>query len=76
MSYTLHVEKRGNDTVFSIKNIGAYQLPYAEGFWDNNPIILNNQVIALQNVSDADGVSLVLDERKIIVFNGRGWIVL
>lgn len=71
MFYTLYgiyflnlVEKRGNETVFSIKNIGVYPLPYAEGFWDNNPILLNNQVIALQNVSDQDGVNLVLDERK------------
>lgn len=35
-----------------IKNYNKYMLPYAEGFWNNNPIVHNGKVYALQNVTD------------------------
>lgn len=58
-----------------MRNIGTYPLPQAEGFWDNTPIIAGNQVIALQNVSDVDNTSAVVDERSVLIFNGRQWAV-
>lgn len=35
-----------------VKSFNEYPLPYPEGFWNNNPIIHNGRVIALQNVTD------------------------
>lgn len=34
-----------------IKDINTYPLPFAEGFWNNTPIIQNKLVFVLQNVS-------------------------
>lgn len=44
-----------------LRNIDAFPLPYAEGFWDNNPIVYSGKVFALQNVTDTDEVSSLVD---------------
>ena len=35
-----------------VKNYNTNPLPTAEGFWNNNPIIHDRAVYALQNVTD------------------------
>ena len=46
-------------------------LPYAEGFWSNNPIVYNNKVYALQNITDEqDDLTAIADERRVLIFNG------
>lgn len=54
-----------------IKNFNEYPLPYAEGFWSNNPIIYNGKVYGLQNITDQqDELTAVADDRRVVVFNG------
>ena len=67
-TYILRIEPTGA----SIKDINAHPLPYAEGFWNNTPIIQNKLVFALQNVSQGQDECLD-DERKLLVFDGLGW---
>lgn len=78
--YTLHsntflnivnLEKK----IFSVKNYNTTPLPYAEAFWDNNPVIHQNEVITLQNITDQqDELTAIADERRVIIFNGESWI--
>jgi hypothetical protein len=35
-----------------VKNYNTTPLTYAEGFWNNNPIIYKSKVYALQNITD------------------------
>ena len=61
--------------IFSVKNYNTTPLPYAEAFWDNNPVIHQNEVIALQNITDQqDELTAIADERRVIIFNGESWI--
>lgn len=55
-----------------IKDINTYPLPFAEGFWNNTPIIQNKLVFVLQNVSQGQDQCLE-NYRKILVFDGIGW---
>lgn len=41
-----------NRSTVQIKNYNLAPLPYAEGFWNNNPVIHNGKVYALQNITD------------------------
>jgi len=34
-----------------IKDINVYQLPFAEGFWNNIPVLHKKHVFVLQNVA-------------------------
>jgi hypothetical protein len=36
----------------SIRDVNTYPLPFAEGFWNNIPIIQNKMIFLLQNVSE------------------------
>ena len=36
----------------AVKNYNTTPLPYAEAFWDNNPIIYREKIYALQNITD------------------------
>jgi hypothetical protein len=50
-------------------------LPFAEGFWNNNPIIHENLIFTLQNCTYGD--DLCTEKiRKILVFDGDGWKAL
>lgn len=68
------VNETQQDIEFTLKNIDSFPLPEAEGFWDNNPIIHNGKVYALQNITDADEVASLTEERRLLVFNGKKWI--
>ena len=58
-----------------IKNYNKCPLPYAEGFWNNNPIIFEGNVYALQNITDQqDELTAIADDRRLLVFNGERWI--
>lgn len=58
-----------------IKNYNDAPLPYAEGFWNNNPIIHKNKVYGIQNITDQqDELTAVADDRRVIIFNGDRWI--
>ncbi len=60
--------------VFSVRNYNTMPLPYAEAFWDNNPILHQGAVYALQNITDQhDELTAIADERRVIVFNGQNW---
>lgn len=67
--YTVEVDA-ARATV-QIRNFNSTPLPFAEGFWNNNPIIQNNKVYALQNITDEqDVLTAIADERRVLIFNG------
>jgi hypothetical protein len=51
-------------------------LPYGEGFWNNNPIIQNKVVFALQNLGTRDKEDCIENDRRILSFNGLEWKVI
>jgi hypothetical protein len=55
----------------TVKNYNANPLPYAEGFWNNNPIIHGRRVVGLQNITDQENeLTAIADERRVVIFNG------
>ena len=59
----------------TVKNYNTTPLTYAEGFWNNNPIIHQKKVYALQNITDQqDELTAIADERRVVVFNGERWL--
>jgi hypothetical protein len=40
----------------SVRNYNKPALPFAEGFWNNNPIIHNGKIYALQNITDQQDI--------------------
>jgi hypothetical protein len=67
-TYVIKIEPTGT----AIKDVNTYPLPFAEGFWNNIPIIQNKLVFALQNVSQGQD-ECIEDYKKILVFDGQGW---
>jgi hypothetical protein len=68
-TYILKVDSPDKCT---IKDINTYPLPFAEGFWNNTPIIQSKLVFALQNVSMGQE-ECIEDLRRILVFDGSYW---
>lgn len=59
----------------AVRNYNTTPLPYAEGFWNNNPILHRGRVVALQNITDQqDELTALADERRVIIFNGERWL--
>lgn len=53
-----------------------YNLPYGEGFWNNQAIIQKETVFCIQNIqSEEDGYGTQLDLRRVMSFNGKKWII-
>ena len=54
----------------------AKNLPYHEGFWNENPIIWNGELYCIQNICNELNSGIVyLDRKKILKFtNETGWI--
>ena len=72
-SFVLDVDA-SKSTVW-IKNFNQFALPEAEGFWNNNPIVNNGKIFALQNITDRhDELTALADDRKVVIFNGNGWL--
>lgn len=58
-------------SLVQIRNFNQCPLPYAEGFWNNSPVIHNGKVFGLQNITDQqDELTAVADDRRVVVFNG------
>ncbi|CAK67284.1 unnamed protein product (macronuclear) [Paramecium tetraurelia] len=55
------------------KVVQTKQLPQAEGFWNNVPIIHQGRVLALQNVVLDNQGNCAYDQRRIIIFDGTFW---
>ena len=59
----------------TIKHYNQFPLPHAEGFWNNNPLIHNGKIYALQNVTDRhDELTALADDRRVVIFNGDRWL--
>jgi histone acetyltransferase (RNA polymerase elongator complex component) len=60
------------------KGLNKFVLPYAEGFWNNVPIIYEGNLYCLQNIPNENNLNIVYnDRRKILKFNEReGWVCL
>jgi len=82
-SFVLHVEKepkRGEDNphTYSVRNYNKHPLPIAEGFWNNQAVVVDSKMYALQNVQNEKNVSIVyLDRRRILRYHpDSSWISL
>lgn len=56
-----------------IRCVNEKTLPYSEGFWNNQAIIYDRQVFALQNISHDKSEDCLEDKRRILMFNGLEW---
>ena len=64
-----------NRALVTVRNYNTTPLTYAEGFWNNNPVIYKNRVYALQNITDQhDELTAIADERRVVVFTGERWL--
>ena len=61
-----------------VRGLGTTFLPYAEGFWNNQPIIYKKRLFCLQNVPNEKNESVVyLDRRRALMFDeSHTWKVL
>jgi len=82
-SFVLHIDndyKKGeeNPHSYSIREFNTYPLPVAEGFWNNQVIVADSSLYALQNIQNEKDVSIVyLDRRRILRFNPQtAWTTL
>ena len=59
---------------YTVTEIGSKTLTHAEAFWNNNPIIMNKNIFALQNVQTSDQEDVCLDDRRrLLLFNSIEW---
>lgn len=61
-----------------IKAINERPLPFAEGFWNNNPVIFDSELYCLQNIPNKNNPNIVFnDRRRLLKFDQRGvWVSL
>jgi hypothetical protein len=61
-----------------IKGLNEYPLPIPEGFWNNQVVINNKKLYALQNVQNEKNNSVVyLDRRRVLEYDyNEGWKML
>ena len=66
--------KLGPQNEYLIKGLNEKEMLFAEGFWNNTPIIMNNEVYSLQNITTEKNVNVVyLDRRRVMKFNSKEW---
>jgi len=75
LSFVLQVGAENPDE-FRIKSINKKPLPIAEGFWNNQSIVLDNNLLVLQNVGCQMNNNCLENERKLLKFNGIEWKVM
>ena len=56
-----------------IKTNNEYKLPFAEGFWNNSPLIYQNKVFSIQNIPNENNDDCLENQRKIIIFDTK-WV--
>lgn len=58
-----------------VSHYNTTPLPYAEGFWNNSPLVHASRVLALQNVTDQENeLTALADERRVLIFSGERWL--
>ncbi|EGR32498.1 kelch motif family protein, putative [Ichthyophthirius multifiliis] len=55
---------------------GVQQLPIAEGFWNNNPVVCDGKVYAVQNVAAENSNNCIENERKVLTFFNGNWNII
>ena len=59
---------------YEIKHINQKNPPLAEGFWNQQAIIHQGRMFALQNV-DGEENECAEDKRSLLIFNGKTWSI-
>ena len=60
-----------------ICGINKKPLPFAEAFWNNNPIIQGQTLLALQNISNEFENDVCYEgKRRVLSFNSHEWKAL
>ena len=71
-NFLLEIQDQNN---FTIKEINTKKLPYSEGFWNNQAIIFNRKVYAIQNYEIQDQNNECYEnKRRVLVFNSNKWL--
>jgi hypothetical protein len=59
---------------YTITGVAVKTLTHPEAFWNNNPIVVNRNVFALQNIQTSEQDDVCLDDRRrLLIFNGTEW---
>lgn len=75
-TFVLRVDKEDDENAqnYTVTKVGVKSLTHPEAFWNNNPIIFNKQVYALQNVQTIEQEDVCLDyRRRLICFDSYDW---
>ena len=76
-TFSFHVDysdMESNDNCY-INNINRIPLPFAEGFWENSPVVFNRKLYALQNKANLENEENCLEnERRVLEFDCWKWI--
>ena len=71
--FTFDHNNNDDDDNTTIKCVNEKVLPFGEGFWNNQAIVHERQVFALQNISHDKNEDCLEDKRRILLFNGQEW---
>ena len=71
--FTFDHNNSDDDDNTMIRNVNDKILPFGEGFWNNQAIVHERQVYALQNISHDKNEDCLEDKRRILMFNGMEW---
>lgn len=71
--FTFDHNNSDEDDNVTIRNVNDKLLPYGEGFWNNQALVYERQVYALQNISHDKNEDCLEDKRRILMFNGLEW---
>ena len=65
------------DNRYCITGINKKPLPYAEAFWNNQPIIFGQMLLSLQNIPNEYENDVCYEgKRKVLQFNSHEWKAL
>lgn len=65
-----------DENSYEIKKIENCKLPFAEGFWNNTPVIMYKNIFALQNIPNEKNDDCLENARRVLVFNSSEWTSL
>lgn len=69
------IEEKKEEVTYGIKRIDN-NVPFSEGFWNNQAIVHQENIFCLQNIqNEEDNTGTNLECRRVIGFDGKEWSV-
>ena len=72
-TFLLSFEDENDYTNATIRFINWKMLPFGEGFWQNQSIIFERKLFAIQNISNQTNDDCLEDVRRVLSFDESQW---